>query len=72
MNDPHHRAIGTRLVRETMARASPTVHSREQIVDRVVAGQTAAEVAAALAVSVRKVRKWLARLRAGGQACWPR
>jgi transposase InsO family protein len=31
-------------------------------------GQTAAEVAAAFAVSVRTVRKWLARFRAGGSA----
>jgi len=43
-----------------------TVHSREQIVARVIAGQSAAEVAAAFAVSVRTVRKWLARFRAGG------
>ena len=53
MNNPHQNA---RL----------TVHSREQIVARIVAGQTAAEVAAAFAVSVRTVRKWLARFRAGG------
>jgi transposase InsO family protein len=55
MNNPHH---GARL----------TVHSREQIVARVLSGQSAAEVAAAFAVSVRTVRKWLARFRAGGQA----
>ena len=55
MNNPHQNA---RL----------TVHSREQIVARIVAGQTAAEVAAAFAVSVRTVRKWLARFRAGGGA----
>lgn len=55
MNNPHQNA---RL----------TLHSREQIVARVVGGQTAAEVAAAFAVSVRTVRKWLARFRAGGQA----
>ena len=55
MNNPHQNA---RL----------TLHSREQIVARVVAGQTASEVAAAFAVSVRTVRKWLARFRAGGQA----
>ena len=55
MNNPHH---GARL----------TVHSREQIVARVSAGQGAAEVAADFAVSVRTVRKWLARFRAGGQA----
>lgn len=55
MNNPHH---GARL----------TVHSREQIVARIMAGQEAAEVAAAFAVSVRTVRKWLARFRAGGRA----
>ena len=55
MNNPHH---GARL----------TVHSREQIVARVLAGQGAAEVAAAFAVSVRTVRKWLARFHAGGGA----
>lgn len=52
MNNPHQ---GARL----------TVHSREQIVARVLSGQAAAEVAAAFAVSVRTVRKWLARFRAG-------
>lgn len=55
MNNPHQNA---RL----------TPYSREQIVARVAAGQTAAEVAAAFAVSVRTVRKWLARFRAGGGA----
>ena len=55
MNNPHH---GARL----------TVYSREQIVARIQSGQTAAEVAEAFAVSVRTVRKWLARFRAGGQA----
>lgn len=55
MNNPHH---GARL----------TVHSREQIVARMMSGQKASEVAAAFAVSVRTVRKWLARFRAGGQA----
>jgi transposase InsO family protein len=55
MNNPHQNA---RL----------TLHSREQIVARVVAGQAASEVAAAFAVSVRTVRKWLARFRAGGRA----
>lgn len=55
MNNPHQNA---RL----------TVHSREQIVARIVVGQTAAEVAAAFAVSVRTVRKWLARFHAGGGA----
>ena len=55
MNNPHH---GARL----------TLHSREQIGARVGAGQSAAEVAAAFAVSVRTVRKWLARFRAGGHA----
>jgi transposase len=44
------------------------VHSREQIVARVLSGKTAAEVAAAFAVSIRTVRKWLARYRAGGVA----
>jgi transposase len=42
-----------------------TVHRREQIVARIVAGQTAVEVVAAFVVSVRTVRKWLARFRAG-------
>jgi len=55
MNNPHQNA---RL----------TLHSREQIVARAAAGQSAAEVAAAFAVSVRTVRKWLARFRAGGRA----
>jgi transposase InsO family protein len=55
MNNPHQ---GARL----------TVHSREQIVARMLSGRTAAEVAAAFAVSVRTVRKWLARFRAGGRA----
>ncbi len=55
MNNPHH---GARL----------TVYSREQIVARIASGQTAAEVAAAFAVSVRTVRRWIARFRAGGQA----
>jgi transposase InsO family protein len=41
-----------------------TVQSREQIVAPVLSGQTAAEVAAAFAVSIRTVRKWLARFRA--------
>ena len=54
MNNPHHSA---RL----------TVHSREQIVARVLSGQSAMEVASAFAVSVRTVRKWLARFRAGGR-----
>lgn len=45
-----------------------TVYSRQQIVARVVSGQKAAEVAAAFGVSVRTVRKWLARFRAGGGA----
>ena len=55
MNNPHH---GARL----------TVHSRELIVARVSAGQRAVDVAAAFGVSVRTVRKWLARFRAGGRA----
>ncbi len=53
MNNPHH---GARL----------TVHSRVQIVARILAGQRAVDVAAAFAVSVRTLRKWLARYRAGG------
>ncbi|NEY92302.1 helix-turn-helix domain-containing protein, partial [Tabrizicola oligotrophica] len=55
MNNPHQNA---RL----------TLHSREQIVARVMGGQKASDVAAAFAVSVRTVRKWLARFRAGGGA----
>jgi transposase len=55
MNNPHQNA---RL----------TLHSREQIVARVVAGQTASEVAAPFAVSGRTVRMWLARFGAGGHA----
>ena len=55
MNNPHQ---GARL----------TVYSREQIVARVEAGVGAAEVAAAFGVSLRTVRKWLARFRAGGGA----
>lgn len=55
MNNPHH---GARL----------TVHSRELIVARIAQGQAAAEVADAFGVSVRTVRKWLARFRAGGGA----
>lgn len=55
MNNPHQNARLTR-------------HSREQIVARVIAGQSASDVAAAFAVSVRTVRKWLARFRAGGGA----
>lgn len=52
MNNPHQ---NTRL----------SVYSREQIVARVMAGQRAAEVAADFAVSVRTVRKWVARFKAG-------
>lgn len=55
MNNPHQNA---RL----------TVYSRVQIVARIGAGQSAAEVAAAFGVSVRTVRKWVARFRAGGRA----
>jgi transposase InsO family protein len=55
MNNPHH---GARL----------TVYSREQIVARVLSGQKAVEVAAAFGVSLRTVRKWLSRFRAGGHA----
>jgi len=54
MNNPHH---GARL----------TVHSREQIVARISAGQGAGDVARAFGVSLRTVRKWLARFRAGGR-----
>jgi len=42
-----------------------TVHSREQIVARVIAGQTAAGVEVDFTISVHKVRKWLAWFRAG-------
>ena len=55
MNNPHQNA---RL----------TLHGREQIVARVAGGERAEEVAAAFAVSIRTVRKWLARFRAGGCA----
>ena len=55
MNNPHKNA---RL----------TLSSREQIVARIASGQSAAEVAEAFGVSVRTVRKWLARFRAGGRA----
>jgi transposase-like protein len=54
MNNPHQKA---RL----------TVYGRDQIVTRIAAGQTAREVAEAFGVSVRTVRKWLARFRAGGR-----
>jgi transposase len=57
MNNPHQNA-------------HLTVHSREQIVAHIAAGQTAAEVAAAFAVSVRAVSKWLARFRAGEGAAF--
>lgn len=55
MNNPHH---GARL----------TFYSREQIVARVMDGQSAAGVAEAFGVSIRTVRKWVARFRAGGRA----
>ncbi|WP_284263859.1 IS481 family transposase [Roseicyclus amphidinii] len=55
MNNPHQNA---RL----------TVYSREQIVARIGAGQSAVEVAEAFGVSVRTVRKWVARFKAGGRA----
>ena len=55
MNNPHQNA---RL----------TVYSREQIVARIGAGQSAVEVADAFGVSVRTVRKWVARFKAGGRA----
>jgi transposase len=41
------------------------MHRRAQIVAPLLSGPAAAEVAAALAVSIRTVRKWLARFRAG-------
>jgi hypothetical protein len=49
----------------THQNARLTVHSREQIVARIVAGQTAAEVAAAFPVSERTVRQSLALMRRG-------
>jgi len=55
MNNPHQNA---RL----------TACSREQIVARVRAGQSAVEVAEAFGVSVRTVRKWLARFCRGAGA----
>ncbi len=55
MNTPHQNARLTR-------------HSREQVAACLASGQTAAEVAAAFAVSVRTVRKWRARFRAVGGA----
>ena len=55
MNNPHQNA---RL----------TVYSREQIVTRIAAGQTAREVAEAFGVSIRTVRKWVARFKTGGRA----
>lgn len=55
MNNPHHGA-------------SLTVCCREQIVTRIVAGQSAPEVAKAFAVSMGRVRKWLARHLACGSA----
>lgn len=55
MNNPHQNA---RL----------TVYSRELIVARVASGQKVREVADAFGVSIRTVRKWVARHRAGGRA----
>jgi len=55
MNNPHQNA---RL----------TACSREQVVARVRAGQSAAEVAEAFGVSVRTIRKWLARFSRGAGA----
>ena len=55
MNNPHQKPRLTR-------------HSRDRIVARVLAGRPVPEVAAAFAVSVRTVRTWLARFRAGGGA----
>ncbi|MCC6305607.1 MAG: helix-turn-helix domain-containing protein [Rhodobacteraceae bacterium] len=54
-SNPHH---GARL----------TVFSRERIVARIAAGQEPAEWAAAFGVSIRTVRRSLARFRAGGGA----
>lgn len=48
--------------------ARTTPQSRALVVARVGEGQTAAEVARALGISVRTVRKWLARARAEGVA----
>ena len=45
-----------------------TVRSRKQIVVRFMAGQSAPEVAAAFAVSIRTMRKRLARFGARGRA----
>lgn len=43
-----------------------TVYSPEQIAARFLALQIAADAAAAFGVSVRTVRRWLTRFRAGG------
>jgi transposase InsO family protein len=48
--------------------ARTTPQSRALIVRRINAGQTAVEVAAALGISLRTVRKWLARERTEGAA----
>jgi transposase InsO family protein len=48
--------------------ARTTPQSRALIVRRISAGQTAVEVAAALGISLRTVRKWLARERTEGAA----
>lgn len=42
-----------------------TIHHRGQIVARLTAGQPAAGVGVAFALSVCSVRKWLARFRVG-------
>jgi hypothetical protein len=55
MNDTHQNACLAR-------------HGREQIVARIISGQTAGVVAAAVAVSIPTLRKWMARFRTGGLA----
>ncbi|WP_083788656.1 helix-turn-helix domain-containing protein [Oceanicola granulosus] len=59
--------IGVRLQSPNSSRGPRSVYSREQIVARIAAGRSAAEVADAFGVSVRTVRKWVARFRAGGR-----
>lgn len=48
--------------------ARTTPHSREKIVRRVLGGESARSVAAAVGVCESTVRKWLARYRADGRA----
>ncbi len=47
--------------------ARTTPHSRERIVERVVAGEPARAVAVAMGVCESTVRKWVQRYRAGGR-----